>query len=178
MTQNNAGAGDDEGGTTAADLPKYLAVAVNPDKDPEAMDTYERRSEIGDFVLQAGSAERLNYSELARRYDVAPSTVKRDVDAIADDLAKHLAYRVELNTMAIHRRAVNGLLDAEEFYDAWRVQKEFSEWLEDRGTLERAPDRVNTEVTQHETDTTTDSYTVMSDEQADRFESDDCGRSE
>lgn len=122
----------------------YATVEVPADKSPANYQYTERRAEILEIVLSAGSPSRMRQQDLADRYDVDQSTISRDMDAIGDHVAEHLGNRAKLTTRAAFQRVVNDLLDEED----WRAKKaafdvvmDWSEWLADRGELDRAPRR-------------------------------------
>ena len=122
----------------------YATVDVPAEKSPADYQYTERRADILDVVLRAGSPNRMRQSDLADRYDVDQSTISRDMDAISDYVAEQLGNRAKLTTRAAFQRVVNDLLDE----DDWKAKKaafdvvmDWSEWLADRGELERAPRR-------------------------------------
>lgn len=109
------------------------------------------------------SPRRLNYTELGEYYGVHRTTIKRDIDAVAEDVAMHLGHRVELNVVAVYHRVIDNLLE-EDPREAWKTAKEFSEWLEDRGVLEGAPEKRYTGAAPRSAGKS-ESYTVLDDEE-------------
>lgn len=122
----------------------YSAVEVPDDKPVEDYHYTERRAEILDLVFQAGSPSRMRQQDLADRYGVDQSTISRDLDAIGDHVSECLGTRAELTTKAAFERVLNDLLDEEDWKAkkaAFDVVMDWSEWLADRGELDRAPRR-------------------------------------
>lgn len=122
----------------------YTTVDVPTEKSREEYHYTERRAEILNRILEAGSPNRMRQEDLAGRYGVDQSTISRDIEAIGDYVAEHLGNRAKLTTRAAFERVVNDLLDE----DDWRAKKaafdvvmDWSEWLADRGELDRAPRR-------------------------------------
>ena len=101
------------------DLPNYHAIDPPHDRSPESYDTDERRAEVLEFVLSAGGPTHVNQTELAGRYDVAQSTISRDIDVLGEAVSAHLDDHLKLATRALHDRLVTDLSEA----DDWRAQK-------------------------------------------------------
>lgn len=122
----------------------YSAVEIPDDKPLENYHYTERRADILEIVIRAGSPSRMRQQDLADRYGVDQSTISRDMDAISDHVSEQLGNRAELTARAAFNRVLNDLLDEED----WRAKKaafdcvmDWSEWLADRGELDRAPRR-------------------------------------
>ena len=123
----------------------YSAVEIPANKSRGDYHYTERRAEILDLVIRAGSPSRMRQQDLADRYGVDQSTISRDMDAIGDHISEQLGNRAELTTRAAFERVLNDLLSVE---DDWRAKKaafdcvmDWSDWLADRGELDRAPRR-------------------------------------
>lgn len=128
----------------------YAAVSVPDDKSPEDYHYTVRRAAILEDVIRAGSPSRIRQQSLADRYGVSQSTISRDLDAVGDHVSEQIGNRAELTARAAFSRVLDDLLSVE---DDWRASKaafdvvmEWSEWLENRGELDRVPREVDMDV--------------------------------
>ena len=119
--------------TSDDELTNYAAVEVPADIDPERYSAEERRSDLLDRVLEAGSPSAINQTRLAAMYDVSQPTISRDMDILAEHVEKVIGDRATLRARAAYERAVDDLFDAGD--DDWRATKaavetarEWAEW--------------------------------------------------
>ena len=115
------------------DLTNYAAVEVPADIEPERYSAEERRSDLLDRVLEAGSPTAINQTRLAALYDVSQPTISRDMDLLAEHVETVIGDRATLRARAAYERAVDDLFDAGD--DDWRATKaavetarEWAEW--------------------------------------------------
>lgn len=114
------------------DEPNYTAIEVPTDVPPSELHYTQRRAELLDIVMAAGHPGSISQGELAERYDVAQSTISRDLDRIDEYLRQNTASRRDLESHAVYRRAIQGLLRGEEYREAARVQKWYDEFRDSR----------------------------------------------
>jgi DNA-binding transcriptional MocR family regulator len=108
----------------------YGAIEVPADVAPEEWNTEQRRADLLDRVLAAGSPAAINQTELAQRYGVNQSTVSRDMDHLAEYVEDALGDHGAMQLKAAHDRTVQDLFDAGEedwraVRAAWTVVKEW-----------------------------------------------------
>lgn len=116
--------------------PDYTAVNV-PTKPPSDFSYVERRAEILQLVEQAGHPSALNFSELADRYEVSPQQISKDMDRLDEYIRENISHRRDLEIRSVLRRAMKGLLEEEEYYQAAKVAESYDEYLDRRiNTLE------------------------------------------
>jgi len=120
----------------------YKDIEIDPAKDPEDYTYHERRSELLQFAIEAGHPDMLSRQKFAERYDVAPSTITRDIQALRDDIHEDLSEDAELISSIIYRKAIREKADRGEYMEAVEILESWNEWLFDTGQQERAPDRM------------------------------------
>lgn len=146
-------------------LPNYSQVEILAEAPPAEYGTHERRADILDRVLDAGSPRAVNKSELARRYDVHRNTINRDFDRLSEHLADALdPSDVHVRVRAAFERAQQELFDSGEPREAWRVTREWASWLADVGVIETESARAEVDVTQREAATETEHYKLITDD--------------
>jgi hypothetical protein len=144
----------------------YTTVDVPDGKPPEEYHYTERRAEIFSLIEAAGSPQRMNQSDLARRYDVDQSQISRDIDALGEYVAESLGQRAKLTTRMMFKRVVGDLLEEDDWRAskaAWEVVTEWNEWLADLGEQHREPDKSEVDV-DLDARSTEVSYTVVREE--------------
>lgn len=98
----------------------YYHIEPDPAKDPPEYTTNERRAEVLDFVISARSPKNVSRTQLAERYDCAPSTITRDISRLGDSLGEMFDENtVILETRALREQVVNDLLQE----DNWHAKK-------------------------------------------------------
>ena len=141
--------------------PNYATLEPPADTPEAEYDCHARRAAIFDVIVAAGSPQRINQRALADRFDVAPSTISNDMDRLAEAVDQHLADDVALTGRALFDHVTRELLHADDWEatrEAFDVFLEWSEFLADRGEIERAPDRAAVDVRQRSAD---DAYVVV-----------------
>jgi len=148
------------------DLPDYSSLTPPAETPPEAYDHHERRAEIFDVLVQRGEPAAVNQRRLAERYDVADSTISRDMDRLRESVGEYLGTEAKFTTRLLYQHVVDDLLDADDWRAskaAWDVVTDWNDWLADIGEQEREPSRAEVDVDM-ETRATELSYTVVRDE--------------
>lgn len=136
--------GNDKGNTL--DQPDYGAYPLPDDEPKEDWGWRARRAYIFREWVDVGSERGLNKSQLARDFDVKRDTIYKDLDRIAQQVEDNLGQRHEAESVNVFRKAVDELLDEGEYAKAARVQSNFSEWLENRGAIDKEPEQVDARV--------------------------------
>ncbi|EMA44276.1 hypothetical protein [Halococcus saccharolyticus] len=119
----------------------YRTVEV-PDVPPEEYSYVERRAEVLDLLERAGHPRAVKQADLARRYGCTRQNIHNDLDVLAEHVADNLGDRRELISEHVFHRALNGLLDDEEWRKAAQTVKDWNEWLDDRTDLQHLIDRI------------------------------------
>lgn len=109
----------------------YSTVEI-PAKPPTEYHWTQRRAEILQLVDQAGHAQAISQVELADRYGVSQPQISKDLDRLDEFIRGRLAHRRDLEASACYDRAIRGLLDDEEWYQAAKVRKMKDEFLDER----------------------------------------------
>ena len=133
----------------------YAAVNLPTSKDFENWGHPERRAYLLQEIREVGHPGALNQSALARQFDVDPSTIHHDLDVLADAIADTPASRHDFYTECVFRTAVSELQAAGDHYKAAKVAKMWSEWLMDRGKVEKAAEKREVDISTVETETDT-----------------------
>ena len=120
----------------------YKDVNIPDDKEPSDYSYHERRSELLGFAIEAGHPDMLSRKRFAERYDVNPSTITRDIQALGDEIHDDLSTDAEMITAVIYRKAIREKMDAGDYMDAVQMAESWNEWLENRGQQEKVPDRM------------------------------------
>ena len=98
----------------------YYHVEPPSEKDPPQYSTYERRAEVLDILIASRSPKSVNRTRLAERYDVAVSTITRDIDRLGEAVSEMFDEQsIILETRALREEVVNSLLQE----DSWRAKK-------------------------------------------------------
>lgn len=127
----------------------YSNVDIPNDKSPENYHYTERRAEILQLIFNAGSPSRISQTGLAKRYGVTQGQISQDVDALGDFVDEALGQRAKLTTRAAFERVIDDLLEEDDWRAkkaAWDIVMDWSEWLADRGALDREPRRSELDV--------------------------------
>jgi hypothetical protein len=124
----------------------YSAVEVPEQKRPTAYHYTERRAEILEIVLRAGGPAAVNQASLAERYEVDRSTISRDLDRISDAITDRLGDHIDLTVKAAFDRAIEQLQEEGEYQEAFEIALDWSDWLAERGHVEREPDELAVDI--------------------------------
>lgn len=123
--------------TTDSSLPDYSGLEIPQDKPPSEYTYHERRARILEIILHAGHPSAISQVELADHFDVAQSTISRDIDRLEESIRAHLARRRDLKIGSALDRALRGALDDEDWEATRRIAETYHEYMDDRlGTLE------------------------------------------
>jgi len=117
-------------------------VDIPSGKAPEDYTYHERRAELLQAAIEAGHPDMLNRTRFADRYDVDPSTVTRDIQALQEEIHDDLSTDAEFVTATIYRRAIREKADKGEWMEAVELVESWNEWLYDTGQQEKAPDKM------------------------------------
>lgn len=120
----------------------YESVDVPDEKEPSEYTYAERRAEILELVNEAGHPRRINQSRLADRYNCSPPNISKDMNTLAEYVETTLGDRRELTTQATVERAIEGLLDEEEWRQAAKTALEYDEWIRETKELEEMMERI------------------------------------
>lgn len=128
----------------------YETVEVPAEKTPVEYTYAERRAEILTLIKQAGHPCRINQSQLADRYDCSAPNISKDMAALADHIDETLGDRRELNTRTVLERAIDGLIEQEEWRQAAKTALEYDEWIRENKKLEELTERLAALEERHE----------------------------
>lgn len=128
----------------------YETVEVPAEKTPVEYTYAERRAEILTLIKQAGHPCRINQSQLADRYDCSAPNISKDMAALADHIDETLGDRRELNTRTVLERAIDGLIEQEEWRQAAKTALEYDEWIRENKELEELTERLAALEERHE----------------------------
>lgn len=121
----------------------YKNVDIPTGKDPEEYTYHERRAELLQAAIEAGHPDMLNRTRFSERYDVAVSTVTRDIQALQEEIHDDLSSDAEFITATIYRRAIREKADRGDWMDAKELLESWNDWLFNVGQQEKAPDKVD-----------------------------------
>jgi len=138
-TQESEPAGDESGRTI-----DYGSVEIPSEPATEYHYT-ARRAEILDIIEAKGHPAAVSRKELAERYDVSPSQISRDMNALAEHVAERITDRdrraLTVDTVVNH--CVEELIEAGEHRAAVRSILDYDEWARQVADLEALEDRLN-----------------------------------
>jgi hypothetical protein len=126
---------------TSSNQPDYTAVDIPP-KPPTEYDHVERRAELLQQVHDLGHPSMIHQGEAAERYGVSQQQISKDLDRIAEYVEENLGARHELGIDAVFQRAIQGLLENEEYRKAARTAKDYDEWVAGRTDLKEIQEQL------------------------------------
>ncbi|SDG45587.1 DeoR/GlpR family DNA-binding transcription regulator [Halorientalis regularis] len=129
-------------GSTETQQPDYESLEL-PTKPPSEYSWRERRKELLQLVKQAGHPDALNQTELAERYGVSQQQISKDLDRLAEYASDTLGQRRDLVSEAVFHRAMEGLMEQEEYRKAARTVADWNEWLDHRVEIAELRDRLD-----------------------------------
>jgi hypothetical protein len=124
----------------------------------------ERRAQILKIIEQAGHPRAVTKADLARRYDVSPTTIGNDFDALAEWIEENMTRDHEFVLDRVFNGAILNLVRKGEHYKAAKVGRFWYEWLADSGHATRVPKGVNIDATVREAAQETDDYEIITDD--------------
>jgi hypothetical protein len=154
---------------------EYDAINIDPSKDRKDYSWQERRAEILQLIERAGHPRALNQRQLSREFDVSPSQINQDFDALAEYIAEHLDREHEFIMDRVLQGSVLNLVQEGEHFKAAKVARMWYDWLADVGAVTRAPDELSVDATVREAKKETESYKLLSDDRAITLENDGFG---
>jgi len=124
--------------------PDYGAVELpDPGEEPHEEWSYiERRAYLYREWLDLGTEQLINKSQIADQFGVSRDTIYKDLNRIEGFVRENLGSRHGAETAAVFKKAVKELIMRERYEKAARLQSEFSGFLEDRGAIDKEPDRL------------------------------------
>lgn len=128
-------------GSTESTQPDYSSIDV-PTVPPAEYSWQQRRAELLQLVCQRGHPRALNQTEMAERYDVSQQQISKDLDRIASHVDETLGARRALISEAVFQRAIQGLIEEEEWRDAARTVSEWNEWITEYKDMQEIKDRL------------------------------------
>lgn len=135
-------------------LPDYDAIEV-PDVPKEDLGTHERRAALWRRMKEKKSPTRLNKARLSREFDVSRQTIYRDWDRLQEWAEGGLGEGAKLTTRAVFEGVIDDLLaegDWRAKAEAWKIVREWNEFLGAIGAQDREPDRAELDITSRNVD--------------------------
>jgi len=121
--------------------PEYAARDLPEDEPYEEWGWRDRRAYVMREWMDAGTHRLLNKTNLAKQFGVSRNTIYDDLDAVAEHVESNLGDKHGTETVNVYKRAVQELLDEEEYKKAAQVQDMMGDWLERRGAVEKEPEK-------------------------------------
>jgi hypothetical protein len=117
-------------GNNDPDAPDYTTVKI-PTKPPEEFTYQERRADLLRQIRDLGHPSMINQVEAADRYGVSQAQIPKDLDRLAESVREHVVDRDRraFTVDTVVRRAIQGLLEEEEYRKAARTAMDWDEWL-------------------------------------------------
>lgn len=128
---------------TDANIIDYMSVKEPTDKPFSQYNYIERRANLLRETLSVGSSRLLNRTKLADKFNVAISTISRDIDRVDEYMANNIDEtkgKALINTA--FTRIYHQLLGQGELKDAWKVLKEFKDYLHDIGVIKKEAEQI------------------------------------
>ena len=127
----------------------YFDINVPDSKKPSEYHWTERRAEILQMILAAGTPRAISQYDLADHYGVSQPQISQDFDALSDCAAKRIGDTAKFQTRAAYDKIFKDLVEGGGGEEpdwrakkaAWDMRMDFNEWLGDIGKQERAPKR-------------------------------------
>lgn len=121
--------------------PDYATVQPPAETPPSEYTCHQRRGEILQVIIEAGTPSAVKQTDLAERYDVHESTISRDMDRLREYAADALGRDAKLTTLSAFEKTVRELQREGEWKKAWDVVMDWNGWLADLGEQHREPRR-------------------------------------
>jgi len=138
------------------DFPDYERIFDSiPDEKDRTNYTYnERRATIYKLMMRKGDPAQLpSYRSLADEFGVSSTeTIHKDVNKfvkpfIQENLSSDVRVRMKtLLDKSIEEYIDSENSDAEDYEKAFKLMKEFGDWLFDEGSIEKAPEKQQVEM--------------------------------
>jgi len=124
----------------------YKDTPIPESRDPEDYTYQERRAEILHAALKMGHPDKISRTRFAERYDVAPSTITRDIDAIREEIHEDLSVDADSVSAIVYRKAIRAKVDEGDWEGAVRILESWNEWLFDRGIQDKEADKLDVDL--------------------------------
>jgi hypothetical protein len=157
---------------------EYAKIDVPSDESLEDLHYTHRRAHILQRIIEAGHERALTQRELADDYGVSATQINKDLKVIRSELGKEFRgefageFRSMLRTS--YDRAVRDALEDGNSQQVFQMTIQLGEMMMELGDLERAPARVEGEVT-HKDGGTSESYEIIDAEDVTDADADDDG---
>lgn len=133
--------------------PDFAALDLPNDKPKEEWDWQHRRAYVYRRLIEEGHHSLINKRQLSKTFGVTRKTIYNDLDAIAEWMADQVDTEWEKSqSMLVYEKAISELIDQGDYKEAAKVRQMFDEWLEDRGELDKEPDRKEVSVDSEDLD--------------------------
>ncbi len=124
----------------------YETIKIPPEKKdtPETYTTSERRSEILQLIMAAGHPKGVKKVDLADRFQVSPTAITKDFQAITPEIYDNIGKDTEVKMHLAFEKVVTKGLKSPHFKDnveAVRLMDLWYEWLFKIGKKARVPIR-------------------------------------
>lgn len=116
-------------------------ITIPEDIEPPDYSYTVRRAELLRFSIEGGHPDTLSRTRFAERYDVAPSTITRDMQAIRAELAEEIGAEADFISHTIYQKALRDAADRQAWLEAVEVLESWHSWLFNRGYQQRATDK-------------------------------------
>jgi hypothetical protein len=120
----------------------YKDTIVPDDREPPDYTYKERRAELLRAALQMGHPDKISRTRMGERYDVAPSTITRDIDAIREEIHEDLSVDADSVSAIVYRKAIRAKVEEGDWMAAVDILESWNQWLYDRGIQDKAADKL------------------------------------
>lgn len=120
----------------------YSNILIDDDKDLEEYSVNERRKYLLNKIYEVGLADDINQCKMAKKFNVSNVMIHKDLKVLRQYLRENPEKNHISETTGIVKHAVKKLLDDGKYKKASDLQMDFSEWLEDRGAIDKEPEQV------------------------------------
>ncbi len=118
-------------GVATGSQPDYSRFEIPSGKPYEEYTYVERRAYLAGEIATAGHPDLISRRGEADRFDVSHQQISKDIKAIAEHVVErgHDRQRRALECQTVVRKSIRGLLEAEEWEKAARLQLDYEGWL-------------------------------------------------
>lgn len=114
----------------------YKDVTVPEDTPPEDYNYIQRRAELLQRLIEAGHPDRLSRTQCAEQYDVHPSTITRDIQALREEIRSDISTDADFVSHVLFQKALRDTVEREAWSEAINILESWNKWLSDRGFQE------------------------------------------
>ncbi|MFB6213273.1 MAG: hypothetical protein ABEJ07_01795 [Candidatus Nanohaloarchaea archaeon] len=125
----------------------YYNVVVPGDKKPLNYHWTERRAEILQMALKAGTFQNINQTKLAQRYDCSQGQISQDIDRLKEYIGENQGKELNIISELGFRAALNNMMEEGDYRGAIKAISKLNSWAEDRGIQEKEPEKKEIELT-------------------------------